>query len=192
MSTPPRKGLTLRETAFLHHYLGNCDCPDPACQFNGLRSWRRGSPTCHSDKSAGAQASRALARPRVQRAIDTAFRKSGLEPDRIKLELVRIATLDPAKLFTPDGKLRDIVDLDPNVRAAISHLEITQTRDKNGKVTTHLSKIRLHNKPEALRLAANILDLVKQRHVHEGRIPLALVDAAVADAEEELEDETQL
>lgn len=171
----PRKTLPTRadkplrpvEALFLHHWLGQCDC-DPSCFQNGRRA---GIAAGWSRKSAHVTASRALNRANVRVAIQRAMVRSGLAPERIKEEVVRLSQVDPLGLFEEDedGDLvyRPLNRMSAEVRACISRLEV----DDAGRVT----KIWLHNKTEALRLAAGIADLLKERHVHEGLITLSQI-----------------
>ena len=75
---------------------------------------------------------------KAERIVETKFDAS---VERIAEEICRIVFCDPADLFDQDGRLRQIKDLPPHVRAAVASVETV----RGGGI-----KVKLWNKNNAL------------------------------------------
>ena len=97
-----------------------------------------------------------LRKPHIEAAIrerrEQIAAETGITQERVLSEYARIAFLDPAKLFDKDGRLKNINDMDIDVRAAIAGIDATITRigDGPGGELTTLNKIKIANKLKAL------------------------------------------
>lgn len=92
-----------------------------------------------------------MSRPRVQERLEALSAQQrervGVEADRILLELLRVALLDPIDLFDDQGRLKPLDTMPEAARRAIAQLEVTTGLD--GQTTT---KVKLHGKLEALKM----------------------------------------
>jgi phage terminase small subunit len=106
--------LTDKEQSFCDAYL---------CHGEALRAFRESKYKKTSDKNGSVMAATILRRVRVKeylqkkRAEQT--KRLEISADRIKLEMARIALLDPRKLYDEDGKPKPINELDTDTAAAI-------------------------------------------------------------------------
>ena len=84
-----------------------------------------------------------------------AMEEAGLTAYRSWLETRRIAYFDPRELFDEKGNLIPMTELSHDARAAIQSIEVETKRvpGKKGRVVaTHITKIKLWSKPDALKL----------------------------------------
>ncbi len=75
--------------------------------------------------------------------------KTGVAEARVIEEAARIGLLDPARLFDAKGNLLPIHDIPPEVRAAISSIEVDEV-EIDGEVTTRVKKVKLWDKNSAI------------------------------------------
>jgi len=112
-------------------------------------------------RAARAAAARLLARGSVQQllrpareAADTARaeRVRGIEitRDRIRLEMARLAFVDPRRFFKPDGSPKSVVDLDEDTAAALAAVEVEERGVPGSEVVVRTTKIKLWDKGRAL------------------------------------------
>ncbi|MGO8915284.1 MAG: terminase small subunit [Stellaceae bacterium] len=84
-----------------------------------------------------------------------------ISAERLVTEMARLAFCDPRKLFGPDGMLRHINELDDDMAAAISSVEVLTRPMKNAPLgmIEQITKIRLHGKNGAIQNLARALGL---------------------------------
>jgi len=123
---------------------------------NGRNATRAAIEVGYSKKNASVRAHQLLRMPEVMAAIkaqdEEAAAVVGLSVNRTLREVARIAYCDPIRMFNDDGSLKGIHEMDPDMRAAIASIEVEQFKIKTGRQTT-VSKIKLHNKNDALEKA---------------------------------------
>jgi len=96
--------------------------------------------------------------PRVQQRLSelqaASVRRVGLEADRILLELVRLAMVDPIHAFDKQGNLRPLDQIPEDVRRAISGIEVEEkTRGKGEDAEPYrVKKVKFWSKEKALEL----------------------------------------
>lgn len=136
-------GLEQREATFCREYVisgGNGAKAAQAAGYNG--DFRK-------------RASQLLDRPHIRRVIDRTFRaklsKLDVNADRVLLELVRIAFLDPRRFYHANGTLIAIHDWPEDVAACVSAIEY--------KPDGTLSKVRFCSKNSAAELLGRHLRL---------------------------------
>lgn len=104
-------------------------------------------------KVAGANASRMLENDGIRAAIDAhreqAAAKCALTAEWVLREMQKIASLDPRRMFHPDGTRRQVHELDDDTAACIAALEIEESYGEEG-VTTRTVKVRCWDKRLAL------------------------------------------
>jgi len=104
-------------------------------------------------KSVNETASRLLKNSKVAARLaelaKPAAEQAQMTVDRTVRETGRVAFLDPARLYGPDGLLKSIPDMDEDTRAAIASFEVEEIR-VNGDVIGRTKKVKLWDKNSAL------------------------------------------
>lgn len=90
-------------------------------------------------------------------------------------ELMRIAMVDPAEAFGPDGSLLELREMPEHVRRAISSFDVEHRTTEDG-VTRTVRKVRFWSKTQALELLGKHIGmLVERREVATSTITLLFV-----------------
>ncbi len=118
--------------------------------------------------SAEVQASRLLSNAKIASAVAKAKQsvaeRLGITAERVLTEYARLAFLDIRKVFTAEGNLKPIHDIDDDTVAAISGLEVEDLYEGKGQDREHvgrLHKIKLSDKKAALDSLAKHIGLLK-------------------------------
>lgn len=98
----------------------------------------------------------------IQQKIAERSKRTEIDQDRVLQEYARLAFLDARKFFDENGNLRNIHELDDDTAAALSGLEITTEKDKNGKELSYTKKIKLSDKRGALDSVARHLGMFEK------------------------------
>lgn len=131
---------------------------------------RRAGPAAaragYSAKTADQLGYQLLQNPSVRAAIDAGMEKlltdNGLTANRVLQEMARLAFFDPAKLYDEHGELKNVADMDPDTRAAISSIEVSELAGSDANMPLQTRKVKLTDKPAALRMAAQHFGLLKE------------------------------
>ena len=160
-------GLTDKMWRFVQELLG-----DP--ERNASEAYRRAGYRAKNDNVAAAAASQLLRRPAVQQAIldhEDAFRKRIEEKYDVSREsmiqdLLAIARLDVADLFTEEGQMLHVVAMPDRVRTALQGLEISETfeagPDGEKQICGFTKKVRLGDRGAAIERAAKLLGYLRE------------------------------
>jgi len=115
------------------------------------------------------QCARLLANVRIQQKINQAVKqrskRTEITQDRVLTELGRIAFFDPRRLFDEHGNFKDVKDLDEDIAACISGIEIVRDKVKNDEgeiTTTETIKLKFWNKVSANHLGGKHLKMFKE------------------------------
>jgi phage terminase small subunit len=138
----------IREERFAREYI---------IDLNGSEAAKRAG---YAAKSARITASRLLPKANIRDLIakltKAKFEKLDIGVERILQELARLAFLDPRKMFTPEGELRPITELDEGTARAIAALDHEKLFEHFGKgQAKHVGntvKVKLADKIRALQL----------------------------------------
>lgn len=113
-----------------------------------------------SPKTAASQGSRLLKDVKVQELLKdrrgALIRKMELTTERTLLEIARLAYVDPRKFFHPDGRPKEITELDDDTAAALAGMEVVEEWEGTGaerKVVGVTKKYKLADKNSALEKA---------------------------------------
>jgi phage terminase small subunit len=125
----------------------------------------------YSKKGADVAAQRMLGNVRVKALIakltEEKFAKLDISAERILQELARLAFLDPRRLFTPEGDLRPIAELDEDTARAIAGLDHEKLFEHFGKGQAKhvgtISKVKLADKTRALELLGKYRKLFTEK-----------------------------
>ena len=125
-------------------------------------------------------------KPRVYKAIEEAMKKrehrTEVKQDRVLLELARIGFASIKDAFDENNNLKEIKDLDDDVAAAISSIEIEDLFDGRGADRTHIGytkKIKFWNKNDALNTIAKHLGMLKEKMELTGKDGNPLVPSSI-------------
>ena len=88
----------------------------------------------------------------VQAAMDERSERTQITADNVLNELAKIGFSDVRSLFTPDGNLKPVSDLDDSAAACLSSIEITTRKARGGDddEIEEVAKVRLWDKRAAL------------------------------------------
>ncbi len=130
----------------------------------------------YSPKTAVVQASRLLSKANIQEYIQQRAQKieekSEIDLAMVLKEFGRIAFTDVRKLFNDDGTLKDIKELDPDLSAAISSIEVYEEYVGTGnkrKFIGYTKKIKFWDKKGSLDSIGKYLGMFKELHEHTGK-----------------------
>ena len=99
----------------------------------------------------------------------------GITADRVMLEYERLALLDVADLFNPDGSMKRLDEMPEDARRAISGMELREMQPletPDGPIAVQLRKIKLVDKKGALDSLAKIMGLMKDKVEVTGKLTL--------------------
>ncbi len=127
-----------------------------------------GQKVCRKHGGAAPQC-RAKAAKRLELAMIT--------PDRVLLELARVAFSDVASFFNPDGTIKKPADLDEDQRAVLAGFEasIQNVSAADGKQDL-IHKFKAWDKVKALELLAKHFGLTTEKVEHQGEIKITWAD----------------
>jgi len=158
--------LTPKEERFVAEFLVDC---------NGGEAYRRAGYTCKTDNAARVGAYQLRKKPEIADAIEKGLRekieRTKMNADRVFLELQRIVTFDPRKLFDSEGKPIPIHELDDDTVAALAGLDVLEEFQGSGQERTlvgYTKKYRLASKLDAISLAMRHFSMLKDRVEHTG------------------------
>lgn len=164
-------GLTPKQRLFALEYLVDLNATQAAIRAG------------YSEESARAIGSENLTKPDIRAFIDAALAKREakleLRADRVLLELMRVAMIDPGTMLDADGKLLPLKQMPEDVRRAICSVEIEEDCLAPGgelddgaprpkMVIARTAKLRMWSKVDALIALAKHLKLFTDRVEHSG------------------------
>jgi phage terminase small subunit len=174
--------LTPRQERFIQEYL---------VDLNGTQAAIRAGYSEHTATAIGWEL---LRNPEVEAAIAEAKNarsaRTAITADDVLREFTKVGRSDVRKLFTPEGALKPIHQLDDDTAAAISSIEVVTKRipgpDGEPVKVEYTHKVRTYDKIAALTQAGRHLGMFVDKVAIEGRLTLEeLVMAAVAKEEAE-------
>ena len=144
---PKPKGLTKKQTRFCHEYV---------IDHNGSQAAIRAGYSSAGASSMGSQLLANLKVKELVQELETKLQgKLEISAERVLLEIARLATFDPRKLYDADGNLIPIHKLDDDTAACVAGIEIITHKDPLTKAIT--KKYKIWDKNSAL-------DKMKQRY----------------------------
>jgi phage terminase small subunit len=94
---------------------------------------------------------------------EAAIKRSGVTKERALIELGRLATFDPRKMYQADGTLKNPKDWDDDVAAAVASLDVFEEFIGQGtrkELAGQTKKVKFWNKPESLKTLLQHLGLL--------------------------------
>lgn len=144
------RGLTPAQERFAREYVVDLDAIRAA-----LAAW----PRLRNRKIASTKACQVLKVPKVAALVaelkGQQFKRLDLKGDDVLQELMRLASVDPARLFDEHGAMLQVHQLPEDVRRCISSIEYDQL--------TGRPKVKFWSKPDALAMLAKHFKVCVER-----------------------------
>jgi phage terminase small subunit len=126
----------------------------------------------YSKNSANEQAARMLAKASVQEYVSALMKKreirTEITQDMVLKEYAKLAFLDPRKFYDDNGNLKNIVDLDADVAATLSGIDVVESKAE-GLELQITKKIKFVDKKGALDSIARHLGMFNDKLQHTGQ-----------------------
>lgn len=152
-------------------------CDEYLVDLNATRAYKVAYPKCKKDETANAASSRMLRNVKVQEYISEKQkdieRRTEVTQDMVIKELAKIAFLDIRKLYTENGQLKNIADIDSDTAGAISSLETLEEYEGYGDDREKIGdtqKVKLLDKTKALELLGRHLGMFKEKVTIDGNV----------------------
>jgi phage terminase small subunit len=152
--------LTPKQQRFVNEYLIDLNATQAAIR------------TGYSSATAEVQGCRLLSNAKVAEVVQKAMQKRSerteITADMVLSELGKIGFADVRKLFTSNGNLVPVVELDDAAAACLSSIEVTTRKVRGGDddEVEQVSKVRLWDKRAALVDIGKHLGMFKERIDH--------------------------
>lgn len=145
-------------------------CDEYLIDLNATRAYKVAYQNCKKDETAKSAGSRLLTNVNVQNYISEKMKerekRTEVTQDMVIKELAKIAFLDIRKLYTENGQLKNVADIDDDTARAISSLETLEEyygygdeREKIGDT----QKVKLLDKTKALELLGRHLGIFNDK-----------------------------
>lgn len=152
-------------------------CDEYLIDLNATKAYKVAYPNCKKDETANAASSRMLRNVKVQEYISERMKqleqRTEVTQDMVIKELAKIAFLDIRKLYTENGQLKNIADMDSETAGAISSLETLEEYEGYGNNREKIGdtqKVKLLDKTKALELLGRHLGMFKEKVTIDGNI----------------------
>lgn len=156
--------LTERQRKFCEEYM---------IDLNGKQAAIRAG---YSEKSSALHATALLRMPKVaeelKRLMDARAQRTEVSQDRVLLEIARLAFNDPRKAFDDSGNILPIKEWPDEVAAAVSSIEILETKSGDETLFVQTKKIKFWDKSKNLDLAARHLGMLTDNVNLKGKVTL--------------------
>jgi len=153
--------LTKNQKIFANEYL---------IDRNATRAYKAAYPNCKKDITARVNGSKALTNTNIANYIEQRMKdrekRTEITQDMVLKELAKLGFFDPRKLFHPDGKPKDITELDDDTAACIAGLEVLEQYEGNGdnrEYVGYVKKYKLTDKKGSLELLGRHLGMFKDK-----------------------------
>ncbi len=145
-------------------------CDEYLVDLNATRAYKVAYSRCKKDETASVNGSKLLRNTKVQEYISKKQKeiekRTEVTQDMVIQELAKIAFLDIRKLYTENGQLKNIADIDSDVAGAISSLETLEEYDGYGDNREKIGdtkKVKVLDKTKALELLARHLGMFNDK-----------------------------
>lgn len=145
-------------------------CNEYLVDLNATRAYKVAYPKFKKDETANAAASRMLRNVKIQEYISEKQKeieqRTEITQDMVIKELAKIAFLDIRKLYTENGQLKNIADIDTDTAGAISQLETLEEYEGYGNDREKIGdtqKVKLLDKTRALELLGRHLGIFNDK-----------------------------
>lgn len=159
-------------------------CDEYLIDLNATRAYKVAYSRCKKDETANVNGSKLLRNTKVQEYISEKQKeiekRTEVTQDMVIKELAKIAFLDIRKLYTENGQLKNIADIDSETVGAISSLETLEEYDGYGDNREKIGdtqKVKLLDKTKALELLGKHLGMFNDINVNmKNAVQVELID----------------
>ena len=148
-------------------------CDEYLIDLNATRAYKVAYKRCKKDETANVNGSKLLRNTKVKEYIaqkQTKIQKrTEITQDRVLKELAKIAFGDIRKLYTENGALRNIIDLEDDIAGAISGVETFEEYEGRGADREYIGdtkKVKMIDKTKALELIGKHLGMFKETNIN--------------------------
>ena len=148
-------------------------CDEYLIDLNATRAYKVAYPNCKKDETARANSSRLLTIANIQEYISEKQieieKRTEVTQDMVIKELAKIAFLDIRKLYTENGQLKNVAEIDDETVGAISSLETLEEYEGYGNDREKIGetqKVKLLDKTKALELLGKHLGIFKETNIN--------------------------
>ena len=148
-------------------------CDEYLIDLNATRAYKFAYKRCKKDETANVNGSKLLRNTKVKEYIaqkQTEIQKrTEITQDRVLKELAKIAFGDIRKLYTENGALRNIIDLEDDIAGAISGVETFEEYEGRGADREYIGdtkKVKMIDKTKALELIGKHLGMFKETNIN--------------------------
>lgn len=157
--------MTLKQERFVEEYLIDLNATQAAIRAG------------YSPKTANEQGARLLAKVSIQAAVSKAqaerSRRTGINQDRVLLELAKVAFLNPVDVIDMDGAtIRGEANRDDT--ACIASVKVKTIPTDDGQITER--EVKVYDKLKALELLGKHLGMFTDKVKVDGAVPVVLYD----------------
>lgn len=145
-------------------------CDEYLIDLNATRAYKVAYPKVKKDHTATVNGNRLLTIADIQEYITEKIKereqRTEVTQDMVIKELAKIAFLDIRKLYTENGQLKNIADIDNETAGAISSLETLEEYDGYGEDREKIGntqKVKLLDKTKALELLGRHLGIFNDK-----------------------------
>lgn len=145
-------------------------CDEYLIDLNATRAYKVAYPNTKREETASSNGSRMLRNDKVQNYISEKMKereqRTEITQDMVIKELAKIAFLDIRKLYTENGQLKNVADIDDDTAGAISSLETLEEYDGYGddrEKIGDIQKVKLLDKTKALELLGRHLGIFNDK-----------------------------
>lgn len=145
-------------------------CDEYLIDLNATRAYKVAYTNCKKDETARANGSRLLTKANIQIYVADKIKereqRTEITQDMVIKELAKIAFLDIRKLYTENGQLKNIADMDSETAGAISSLETLEEYEGYGDDREKIGdtqKVKLLDKTKALELLGRHLGIFNDK-----------------------------
>lgn len=145
-------------------------CDEYLTDLNATRAYKVAYLRCKKDETANVNGSKLLRNAKVQEYISEKMKerekRTEITQDMVIKELAKIAFLDIRKLYTENGQLKNIADMDSETAGAISSLETLEKYEGYGDDIEKIGdtqKVKLLDKTKALELLGRHLGIFNDK-----------------------------
>lgn len=148
-------------------------CDEYLIDLNATRAYKVAYKSCKKDETANVNGSKLLRNTKVKEYIAQKQaeiqKRTEITQDKVLKELAKIAFGDIRKLYTENGALRNIIDLEDDIAGAISGVETYEEYEGRGEDREHVGdtkKVKMLDKTKALELIGKHLGMFKDTNIN--------------------------
>lgn len=148
-------------------------CDEYLIDLNATRAYKVAYKRCKKDETANVNGSKLLRNTKVKEYIEQKQveiqKRTEITQDKVLKELAKIAFGDIRKLYTENGALRNIIDLEDDIAGAISGVETFEEYEGRGPDREYIGdtkKVKMIDKTKALELIGKHLGMFKETNIN--------------------------